>query len=139
MRFLCSVGRILNTVTILSYSPKYCLCSRRFRACPRGSIAGLGEGRGLCSIPNENANSLHPPRSLPGGSSGSEGSPGPREAPPGRALRVQPRRTPGAAKGPRNEKEPEGCRAGPGLPAPVQPVPGSGSFINQRLGERAAL
>ena len=113
--------------------------SRRFGACPRGSIGGLGEGRGLCSIPNENANSLHQPCSLPEGLSGSEGTPGPREAPPCRAPRVQPRRTPAAAKGPRNDKEPEGCRGGPGLPAPAQPVPGSDSFINQRLGERAAL
>lgn len=80
------LGRFFFFFSIFYSLDKQTSRSRCFRACPRGSIAGLGEGRGLCSIPNENSNSLHPPRSIPGGLSGSEGSPGPREAPPGRAL-----------------------------------------------------
>lgn len=116
----------------------------RFWACPRGSAGGLGEGRRLCSIPNESSNPFRRPHSRSGGVSGSEGT---RSScavggPARRTPQVQPRGTPRSRQGPPQRGGARRLPRGPGprlQPSPARPVPGSGSFINQRLGERAAL
>lgn len=114
--------------------------TRRFWACPKGSGGGLGEGRGFAPFRTKMRTpsaSLTPFQKVQAAPRGLVllrcGRPHPQDAP------SPAQESPRSRQGPPQRGGARRLPRGPGLPAPAQPVPGSGSFINQRLGERAAL
>lgn len=98
-------------------------------------------GRGEGFAPFLTKMGTHKPRFLPAGVGGSEGtrSSWPVGGPARQGARSPAQERARSRLGPPKWEAVRRLPRGPRAPAPAQPVSGSGSFINQQLGERAAL